>query len=200
MSDIIALPMNPGLSTALLTILAYLLGTIPFALIFSKMFGGIDPSRTGNSNPGAANVFRKVSKKAGIATGVGDAAKALIPITIARALDLPVWSWTIIGIAATLGHCYPFWNRFKGGMGLSTGVGMAFAMLPIPCLIVAPAAIAILVVTKNVGWSVGAAGIITLLLAIVLGESIVTSLAAMVGVAISLLKAKVQPMKPVASA
>lgn len=173
------------------------MGTIPFALFFSKVFGGIDPRRTGNSNPGAANVFRKVSKKAGIATGVADAAKALIPITIARALDLPVWSWTVIGIGATLGHCYPFWNRFKGGMGLSTGVGMAFAILPIPCLIVAPVAITILVATKNVGWSVGAAGIITLLLAVILGESIATSVAAMVGVAISLLKAKIQPLKPV---
>lgn len=189
--------MNPGLSTALLSVLAYLLGTIPFALFFSRAFGGADPRRMGNSNPGAANVFRKISKKAGIATGIADAAKALVPIIIARSLEMPVWSWTLIGIAATLGHCYPFWNRFRGGMGLATGIGMAFAMMPVPCLLVAPIAIAILMITKNVGWSVGAAGLITLMFALILDEPVGTSVAAMSGVAISLLKAKLQPLKPV---
>ncbi len=192
--------MNSGLSTSILTGLAYLLGTIPFALFFSRLFGGIDPRKTGNSNPGAANVFRKVSKKAGIAVGVADAAKALVPIVIARSLGLPAWSWTLIGIAATLGHCYPFWNRFRGGMGLATGIGMAFAMLPVPCLIISPIAIIILVASRNVGWSVGVAGIITLVLAVVLGESIGTALAAMSGVAISLIKAKIQPLRPVVPA
>lgn len=181
----------------ILTAAAYLLGTIPFALIFSKLFVGIDPRKTGNSNPGAANVFRKVSRKAGVATGVSDAAKAVIPIAVARALDLPELSWTLIGVAATVGHCYPFWNGFKGGMGLATGIGMAFAILPVPCLIISPIAIGILVITKNVGWSVGAAALLTIVLAIVLDEPIARTIAAMSGVAISLLKSRLQPLKPV---
>ncbi|MSQ31991.1 MAG: hypothetical protein EXR59_01950 [Dehalococcoidia bacterium] len=76
----------------ILTAAAYLLGTIPFALINCRLFGRVDPRKTGNSNLGAANVFRKIGKKAGIATGISDAAKGLTPIVIARLLDLPVWS------------------------------------------------------------------------------------------------------------
>ncbi len=186
---------------AILTAAAYFLGTTPFALIYSRLFEGVDPRKTGNSNPGAANVFRKVGKRAGIATGISDAAKGLTPIVIARLLDLPVWSWTLIGVAATLGHCYPFWNRFKGGMGLATGIGMTYAMLPVPCMICTPIGIIILIVTRNVGWTVAAAAIITFVLALVFDESIIKAIikaiAAMSGVAISLLKARIQPMRPV---
>ncbi len=180
--------MREPLLTATLILAAYALGTIPFAVLYSRLIRGLDPRSLGNLNPGAANVFRKVGKRVGIATGVSDAAKTLVPIVICRALDLPLSSWALVGAAGTLGHCYPVWTRFRGGLGLASAIGMALAIIPLPMTIAIAAGIVVLFVIKNVGWSSLAGLSIAIALALAFDEPASRIAVAPIGAVISFLK------------
>ena len=122
------------MQTILLIVAAYLLGSLPFAVIVSRMFGLADPRSYGSGNPGATNVLRSGSKKAAILTLIGDALKGAAAILVARALatryGLDVADIALAGLFAFLGHVFSCFLRFRGGKGVATAGGVLLAMHP----------------------------------------------------------------------
>ncbi len=116
----------------LATIAAYLVGSLSFAVIVSKLMGLNDPRTFGSKNPGATNVLRSGSKPAAILTLVLDALKGYIPVALVQwfGKDYGLWDGTValVGMAAFLGHLYPVFFKFKGGKGVATALGVVFGV------------------------------------------------------------------------
>ncbi len=114
--------------TALLAAaLAYLVGSIPFAVVVSRAMGLPDPRSFGSGNPGATNVLRSGSKLAAILTLAGDALKGWLPVWVAIRLELGELVVAVVVVAAFLGHVFSVWLRFKGGKGVATAAGAILA-------------------------------------------------------------------------
>ena len=114
-------------------VLAYLLGSIPFGLLFSRMGGLGDIRETGSGNIGATNVLRSGNKLLAALTLLTDAAKGSVAIFVA--LDIvgfPAAYWA--GLAALLGHIFPVWLGFKGGKGVAVFIGTGIVLSPLPGL------------------------------------------------------------------
>jgi glycerol-3-phosphate acyltransferase PlsY len=126
--------MNATLSQLWLIPMAYVIGSISFAVFVSKMMGLPDPYTHGSKNPGATNVLRTGNKLAAALTLIGDAAKGWLAVTIARAvLGDPAQESTnillgLVALAVFIGHLYPVFHRFKGGKGVATAAGILFAI------------------------------------------------------------------------
>ena len=103
---------------------AYLIGSISSAIIICRLMGLPDPREQGSGNPGATNVMRFCGKKAAAITLLGDLLKGLIPVYIAKVLDVPFDLLAIIGLSAFMGHLYPVFFKFKGGKGVATSIGV----------------------------------------------------------------------------
>ena len=116
----------------LAAIAAYLVGSLSFAVIVSKVMGLNDPRTFGSKNPGATNVLRSGSKSAAITTLVLDALKGYIPVALVQWLgkDYGLSDGTVamVGIAAFLGHLYPVFFKFVGGKGVATAAGVLFGV------------------------------------------------------------------------
>ena len=114
------------------TVAAYLLGSLPFAVIVSRAFGLSDPRTFGSKNPGATNVLRSGSKKAAIITLLFDALKGLLPVLAVRYFGKPYGledgTAALVGLAAFLGHLWPVFFGFKGGKGVATALGVLFGV------------------------------------------------------------------------
>lgn len=110
------------------TLLAYLLGSLSFAVIVSKGMGLKDPRSYGSKNPGATNVLRSGSKAAAITTLLLDALKGWLPVVLVKWFggDYGMGDGTVaaVGFAAFLGHLYPVFFQFKGGKGVATAAGV----------------------------------------------------------------------------
>lgn len=119
---------NSVLSTLAVTVGAYLLGSLSFAVIVSRLMGLNDPRSYGSQNPGATNVLRSGNKKAAILTLVLDAAKGWLPVFAVQhfgaAYGLGAGTAALAGMAAFIGHLYPVFFRFKGGKGVATAAGV----------------------------------------------------------------------------
>ncbi len=120
--------------TALSIIAAYLLGSISFALVTSKLFGLDDPRTYGSGNPGATNVLRSGNKLAALLTLIGDAAKGWLAVFLASWLadkvGIGIWGVAGVAIAAFIGHLFPVFSGFKGGKGVATGLGVLLGINP----------------------------------------------------------------------
>ena len=116
--------------TILLVLLAYLLGSLPFAVIVSKLYGLEDPRSHGSGNPGATNVLRTGNKSAALLTLFGDAAKGWLAVWLAGRLGGDTLTVAIAGVAAFLGHVYPVFLKFRGGKGVATALGIMLALDP----------------------------------------------------------------------
>ncbi len=114
----------------LLATLAYLLGSLSFAILLSRLAGGPDPRASGSGNPGATNMLRVAGKRLAILTLLGDLCKGLLPVLAANLLGLDVQQQTWIGLAAVIGHLYPVYFRFQGGKGVATAAGMLLGLYP----------------------------------------------------------------------
>lgn len=123
----------------LLAILAYLLGSLSFAILLSRLAGGPDPRASGSGNPGATNMLRVAGRKLAVMTLIGDLLKGLLPILIAKLLGLSLHQQAWIGLAAVVGHLYPLYFRFRGGKGVATAAGMLLGLYP-PAALLALAA------------------------------------------------------------
>ncbi|WP_139557401.1 glycerol-3-phosphate 1-O-acyltransferase PlsY [Methylotetracoccus oryzae] len=104
--------------------LAYLLGSVSTAVIVSRIAGLPDPREQGSKNPGATNVLRLGGKKAAVITLLGDAAKGLMPVLIAKGVGAEPIVIAATGLAAFLGHLFPVFFGFKGGKGVATALGV----------------------------------------------------------------------------
>jgi glycerol-3-phosphate acyltransferase PlsY len=111
---------------------AYLLGSVSFAVVMSRLFGLADPRSYGSGNPGATNVLRSGSKAAAALTLLGDAAKGAVAVWLVRAFGPPfgVGELTVAlaALAAFAGHLYPVFFGFKGGKGVATFLGALLAL------------------------------------------------------------------------
>src|SRR3954466_6350891 len=111
---------------------AYLVGSLAFAVIVSKVMGLSDPRTFGSKNPGATNVLRSGNKPAAIITLLLDALKGLVPVLLVkvygRRWGLQDGTIALVGLAAFLGHLYPVFFRFQGGKGVATFIGVVFGI------------------------------------------------------------------------
>ncbi len=120
---------------AFLSVLAaYLLGSVPFAVLCSRLFGLADPRSYGSKNPGATNVLRSGNKAAAAATLLGDMGKGWLAVFLAQALG-PKYGFgdALVGgvaLAVFFGHLYPVFLKFKGGKGVATAAGVLLGISP----------------------------------------------------------------------
>ena len=120
----------------LLIPLAYLIGSISFAVVVSKCMRLPDPYTYGSGNPGATNVLRTGNKLAAVLTLIGDALKGFFAVMLARlllgddSLNSTLGSWVLCGVvlAVFLGHLFPIFHGFKGGKGVATACGILFGV------------------------------------------------------------------------
>lgn len=116
----------------LLVVAAYLIGSLSFAVIVSKLMGLADPRTYGSNNPGATNVLRSGNKKAAALTLLGDAFKGWMAVFLAQLaaphLDLGDQAIAVSAVAATVGHMWPVFFSFKGGKGVATALGILLAL------------------------------------------------------------------------
>lgn len=119
-----------------LSLMSYLIGSIPTGLLFSRLYG-IDIRKEGSGNIGATNVARVMGKKMGLMTLFLDLSKGLLPIVIVRyyfweskAINLELLI-SLMGFSAILGHCFPIFLRFNGGKGVATAAGAFLAICPL---------------------------------------------------------------------
>src|SRR5258707_6507695 len=114
---------------------AYLLGSIPFGLLLTRLFGGGDVRKSGSGNIGATNVARVAGTLPGILTLLFDVAKGAAAVWLAGRVSNESATWMMIAaLAALLGHCFPIWLKFRGGKGVATAAG-AFLVLCPPALL-----------------------------------------------------------------
>ena len=113
---------------------AYLLGSVPFAVVTSRLFGLADPRSYGSKNPGATNVLRSGNKKAAAFTLLGDLAKGWLAVFLAQMfMERRLFGEgvvALVALAAFFGHLYPLFLNFKGGKGVATAAGVLFALDP----------------------------------------------------------------------
>ena len=113
------------MSALLAILLGYLLGSVPFGLVITRMAGLGDIRSIGSGNIGATNVLRTGRKDLALATLLLDSGKGAIAVAIAYFAG---WPAELAGAAAFLGHCFPIWLKFQGGKGVATFLGTLFAL------------------------------------------------------------------------
>lgn len=110
--------------TIAIAVLAYLLGSLPFAVIVSRLYGLEDPRKHGSGNPGATNVLRTGRKSAALLTLLGDSLKGWLAIWLAGRFGGDTLAIALAGVAAFVGHIYPVFLKFQGGKGVATALGV----------------------------------------------------------------------------
>jgi glycerol-3-phosphate acyltransferase PlsY len=120
------------MNTLLFTLAAYLLGSVSFAVIVSKLFGLSDPRTYGSKNPGATNVLRSGNKKAAVLTLIGDGFKGWLAVWLALRFGphfgVEDSGVALVVLAVFLGHLWPVFFRFVGGKGVATALGILLAL------------------------------------------------------------------------
>lgn len=154
-------------------IIAYLLGSIPSALIVGKLGYNIDIRKHGSGNLGATNAFRVLGKKAGIIVTLADILKGtiatLIPLFAGMFFDVEV-SRLIIGIFAVLGHTYPIFAKFKGGKAVATSGGIILGVYPLLFIIMVVTFLLTLYLSKYVSLASMVTGIVTTIITAFLND------------------------------
>lgn len=118
------------LSTVIAVVASYLIGAVPFGLLFARIFSGIDVRNVGSGNIGATNVLRSSGKTAAGLTLVMDMLKGYLPVVAAGFFFKDDIVTTLCGAAAVLGHNFPVYLLFKGGKGVATGFGVILGVSP----------------------------------------------------------------------
>jgi len=150
----------------ILIILAYFIGSIPTAIIISKIFFNIDIRDYGSGNMGATNTFRVLGSKFGTIVMVGDMLKGICAVALYNLLpyyltnELDRTNLMIgLGLAAVIGHIYPIWADFRGGKGVATLFGMVLAIQPIVAINCVGVFLLVLYLTRYVSLSSIIAGV-----------------------------------------
>ncbi len=120
------------MTTLAFVVVAYLIGSVPFAILMSKAFGLADPRTYGSGNPGATNVLRSGRKAAAVLTLLGDAAKGWLAVFLAIRFaphdGQGLVMVALVCLAVFLGHVFPVFLKFKGGKGVATALGVLVAL------------------------------------------------------------------------
>ncbi|MFN2359470.1 MAG: glycerol-3-phosphate 1-O-acyltransferase PlsY [Marinobacter sp.] len=123
--------------TVLLCALAYLAGSVLFALPVCRSWRLPDPRALGSGNPGATNVYRVGGWPPAALTLILDAAKGWLPVWLAHQAELTILSQAMVALCAVTGHMIPLFYRFKGGKGVATALGAGLALAPVTTLMLA---------------------------------------------------------------
>lgn len=110
---------------------AYLLGSVPFGMLWGWLLKRIDVRKHGSGRTGGTNVWRTAGFLPAILTSISDGFKAAIPIWVARGMGVTSWSLAVMGALAVLGHNHSIYLHFHGGAGTASSIGAAFALWPI---------------------------------------------------------------------
>ena len=123
------------MSPAVLVLLGYLAGSVPFGVLLTRWVRGVDVRQGGSGNIGATNVTRVAGKKLGAVVLLLDALKGALAVLLAQHLvpEAPRLH-VAVGLAAFLGHVYPVWLRLKGGKGVATALGVLGVLVPLAAL------------------------------------------------------------------
>lgn len=114
----------------LLVVAAYFLGAVPWGVVLGRVFAGTDLRKFGSQSTGATNAYRVLGGKFSVAVLVLDIAKGMIPVLIARWLDVSWWFVAAAAVAAVIGHCFSVFIGFTGGKGMATSGGAIIGMVP----------------------------------------------------------------------
>ncbi|ASN05608.1 glycerol-3-phosphate 1-O-acyltransferase PlsY [Virgibacillus necropolis] len=155
----------------LFAIIAYLLGSIPSALIVGKVGYKLDIREHGSGNLGATNTFRVLGIKAGIIVTAADILKGTIATLIPLLVDADIYR-LIIGLFAVVGHTYPLFAKFKGGKAVATSGGIILGVSPLLFLSIIIAFLLTLYLSKYVSLSSIITGVVTVIVAVILQEDI----------------------------
>lgn len=150
-------------------LIAYLLGSIPSALIIGKLGYNLDIREHGSGNMGATNTFRVLGIKAGTIVTITDILKGTVATLLPLLFDADVHR-LIIGVFAVLGHTYPIFAKFKGGKAVATSAGIILGIQPILFLIMIASFLLTLYLTKYVSLSSMITGVVTVIVTIIMKD------------------------------
>lgn len=119
-----------GLQILALGVVAYLLGSIPFGVLFARLFASTDIRTLGSRHTGTLNTWRVAGWLPAALTLLGDVGKGALAVWLTQRYSWSAYAVTVAGALVIAGHCWPMWLRFKGGMGAATGGGVALVMMP----------------------------------------------------------------------
>ena len=137
------------MAAIILTLLSYLLGSIPAGFLVGSS-AGVDVRSAGSGNIGATNVARTLGWKKGLVTLLADVAKGFLPVLAAHLMDLGDAAAASAGLAAFAGHLYPVFLRFKGGKGVATAAGVYLAAMPLGILVVLGVFVLVMLASRRV--------------------------------------------------
>ncbi len=126
----------------------YLLGSVPSAYLAARAHG-VDIRRVGNGIAGATNVGRHVGRTAALLVGLVDVAKGAAAVLLALTVDGRETVAVLAGLAALVGHSWPVWSRFRGGLSAGSSVGACAALLPVPAAITVPFAVLAMLLARK---------------------------------------------------
>lgn len=135
------------LQIILVLLSAYLIGSIPFSLIISRLSKGVDIRNIGSGNLGATNVLRVIGKKEALLALIGDVLKGTLPVMLAFYFLEDFWV-AVTAVLVVLGHVFPVFSGFKGGKGVATSLGALLVIIPSTIIISVVIWIAVLVVYR----------------------------------------------------
>jgi glycerol-3-phosphate acyltransferase PlsY len=130
-------------------VVAYLIGSIPFGLILTRLAGAGDVRQIGSGNIGATNVLRTGRTGLALATLALDVLKGALPVWLAYRYLGPDMA-VVAGLGAVLGHCFPIWLKFKGGKGVATAAGVVAALTPVVAAIAVGVFLLVVLATRYV--------------------------------------------------
>lgn len=136
------------MTDALVVIVGYLLGSIPFAYLAGRL-RGVDIRTVGSKNVGATNVFRELGRGIGIAVMACDILKGLLAVVFAETLTSSPWP-LFAAAAAILGHVFPVWLRFRGGKGVAVAGGAMLGLVPVPAVVALAIWVLVIAATRYV--------------------------------------------------
>ncbi|QGT99833.1 Acyl-phosphate:glycerol-3-phosphate O-acyltransferase PlsY [Candidatus Syntrophocurvum alkaliphilum] len=156
---------------ALIIIFCYVLGSLPFSYLISRLLGGIDIRSKGSGNIGATNVYRTLGPYIGVAALFADLLKGLIAAFLGLTIGGTVIA-AVCGLAAVLGHCFPIFLKFKGGKGVATAAGVMLMLTPMVFIISLVVFAVITFVSRYVSLASVTVAILFPVLTIVMSEPI----------------------------
>ncbi|GBD10627.1 putative glycerol-3-phosphate acyltransferase [bacterium HR23] len=181
------------MGAALALVTAYLLGSVPFAYLVARA-RGVNIFAVGTGNPGAANVFRMVSKPLGVLVFLLDMGKGLGAVGLGRAWGLGEGWLIALGAMAILGHGYSCFLGFRGGTGLATAIGAGIGISPLPGVLALLSAVGVaLPLLRSTGHAAGLGIGLFLLLSLLLGRGWFTTLGPVVLFALVLAQSRLAP-------
>jgi len=177
-------PIMNVLTNAIIILLAYLIGSIPFALVIGKGFYKTDVRKHGSGNLGATNTFRTLGKKAGIIVLIGDIAKGSLAVCLPLMMNSHL-HMLVPGFIAILGHSYPIFAKFKGGKSVATAAGVFLAFSPLAFILGILAFLISLKISKYVSLSSPIGALVAFLASIYVGDVVLIVFAAVIFVFIT---------------